>query len=351
MSIATAPKNRIADYVTSLASHSPQEAVQIALAEAERERSIAERAREEYRAMAEVEFDQHGRITHANMGGLWRLAQMYSGSATVPEQFRGKPNDCFIACQMAFRLKVDPLAFMQASYVVHGRPGMEAKLAIALLNTSGAIKGRVKFKNEGEGKDRKCTAYAIDADTGETVEATVDWKMVEAEGWAKKSGSKWQTMPDVMFPYRAAVFLIRRYYPEVLMGIQTVDELEDIDTHRIVGRQEPIRSLEKLTDKMLTNGNGADPEEPGEVLEPGETMDANGEIHGSEPEPPESYLGLCSILEQKDTLDAVNKLEPEAVEQYGAEWGEALVAKFRLACEEKRAAIGSKSKKVDGYKP
>lgn len=155
-----------------------------------------------------------------------KLASTFSMSELVPKQFQKKPADCFIALQMAGRLGVDPMMLMQSMYVVHGRPGFEAKLGLALLNGSGLIKGRIQWVFEGQGKDRSCTAYAVDRESGEKCTSTVDWAMVEGEGWA--ANKKWKTMPDQMFRYRSAMFLIRAYWPEVLMGMQTVEEIRDI---------------------------------------------------------------------------------------------------------------------------
>lgn len=240
-----------AAYIEQLSKSSPEAALKIAVAETERQRALAAEKAEEYRAMSDVAFDGAGRIAHATMGGLWRLAQVYSGSQIVPEHYRGKPHDCFVACQMAMRLKVDPFAYMQSSYVVHGKPGIEAKLAIAMLNTSGKIKGRVQYEFSGSGDDRRCVAFATDKETGEVVEADVTWRMVKEEGWLAKSGSKWKTMPDVMFRYRSAAFLIRGYYPEVLTGVALVDELEDIaDEPREPTRrpERAVASLDTLTE-------------------------------------------------------------------------------------------------------
>ena len=52
--------------------------------------------------------------------------------------------------------------------------------------------------------------------------------MAKAEGWLTKTGSKWQTMPELMLKYRAAAFFGRLYAPEVLMGMQTAEEVIDI---------------------------------------------------------------------------------------------------------------------------
>jgi hypothetical protein len=52
--------------------------------------------------------------------------------------------------------------------------------------------------------------------------------MAKAEGWLTKTGSKWITMPELMLKYRAAAFFGRLYAPEVLMGMQTSEEVIDI---------------------------------------------------------------------------------------------------------------------------
>lgn len=162
----------------------------------------------------------------AKFNHMWRVSQTFCRSQLVPEQYRGKPENCMIACWMAVRLSVDPFMFMQNTYVVHGRPGMEAKLAIALVNSRGPFTGPIQWRFTGEGKSRACTAYATHRGTGEVCEATVTWAMVEGEGWDKNP--KWKTMPEMMFRYRSATFLARLYAPECLMGMSTLDELHDI---------------------------------------------------------------------------------------------------------------------------
>jgi len=53
--------------------------------------------------------------------------------------------------------------------------------------------------------------------------------MAKDEGWLDKKGSKWQTMPRQMMMYRAASFFARVHCPEVLIGLQTVDEVQDVN--------------------------------------------------------------------------------------------------------------------------
>lgn len=245
-----------------------------------------ELVRAESRMLADVDIDGKGNLKPKNLAGIYRLGKMFSMSQLVPEHFQNRPEDCTIAIQMALRCGVDILTFLQSCYIVYGRPGIEAKLAIAMINSSGKIKGRIRWKMEGEGTSRKCTAIATDADTGEEITESVDWQMVKAEGWDSKKGSKWMTIPELMFKYRSAMWLIRLNYPDVLMGMKTVDELEDIiDVEPTKPAGDKARTLDQLTDQL--NGNRSEPvgtvshvgpeaeEESEEETEP-ETV--NGEI-------------------------------------------------------------------------
>jgi RecT family len=156
-----------------------------------------------------------------------RVAKLFSESDLVPAIFQGKPANCAVALQMAFRMRIDPMTLMQNMYIIKGRPGIEAKLAIGLIDTRGPFKGPLQWRFEGEGDERACYCYAIHRATGEKCEVAVTWKMAVAEGWVNKDGSKWKTMPEVMFRYRSAMFLGRLYCPEVLLGLSSDDELRD----------------------------------------------------------------------------------------------------------------------------
>ncbi len=168
---------------------------------------------------------------------MQRIAKVYAASDLVPKQFQGKIGNVVIAMNLAQRLGVDLFMLMQNMYVVHGRPGFEAKLMIALVNSRGPFTGPIQWRSQKNkaGKIVSMTAFAKHKQTGEVCEATVDVDMVTSFGWDKekkgKSGwsepSKWVQMPEQMYCYRSAAFLVRKYCPEVLLGLQTTDELED----------------------------------------------------------------------------------------------------------------------------
>ena len=81
---------------------------------------------------------------------------------------------------------------------------------------------------KGEGEKRSCIAWTTDR-SGERLEGPeVSIAMAKAEGWLGKSGSKWQTMPELMLRYRSAAFFGRLYAPDILMGMQSDDEIKDV---------------------------------------------------------------------------------------------------------------------------
>lgn len=163
---------------------------------------------------------------------MWRVAQVFSKSGMVPKHFGGKPEACFVAIQMAVRLTVDPFMFMQNTYLSpDGKPAMEGKLAIALINARGPFKGGVQFEYSGEGDDYGCTAFGIHKADDKRRELRVDIAMAKAEGWYGRN-KKWQSMQDQMLLYRAGAWLGRAYCPEVLMGMQTAEELLDLGNLR-----------------------------------------------------------------------------------------------------------------------
>lgn len=250
MATATQQHKTYSQVLEELLAEDPKAALQMAMAETQRIEAQAKKAEADYRAMSELNFDAEGRISRANMAGLWRLARIYASSGgIVPKQFQGSESDCFIACQLAYRMRVDPLAVMQRLYIVpgSGKPAMEAQLAIACLNASGLTDNRIRWRFEGSGEARSCTAYVTDKKTGDVLELAIDWATVKGEGWLAKNGSKWKTMPDQMFRYRTATWLIRAYFPEVMMGLRTTDEVEDMGPDS--QNDTRPRTLEDLVDR------------------------------------------------------------------------------------------------------
>lgn len=163
---------------------------------------------------------------------LQRKAQMLVTSTIVPDTYRGNIGNCVIALEMAQRMNAMPLMVMQNLYVVHGNPAFSSKFLIACINSSKRFSPlRYEFTGEIGKPDYGCRAYAYESSDKEHKEPLYgDWitmDMAEREGWTKKSGSKWLSMPSQMLRYRAAAFWQRVYCPEISMGLMTAEEVQD----------------------------------------------------------------------------------------------------------------------------
>lgn len=158
---------------------------------------------------------------------MWDMANALSRSTIIPKAFQGQAANCFVALDMANRMGASPMEIMQNIYVVHGTPGFSAKYAIAMANKSGVFKGPICFEESGSGASLSVTAYAIVRETNQRVEFTADMAMAKAEKW--DSNPKYKSgLAALMLKYRSATLLIRTTCPEVLLGMHTADELEDV---------------------------------------------------------------------------------------------------------------------------
>ena len=159
----------------------------------------------------------------------YRMAQALASSDMVPQQFKGNPSNCMVALDIANRTGASPFMVMQNLNVIHGRPSWASQFIIAALNSCGRFTP-LRFKFEGEGDKRQCSAQTTDKATGETLQGPAcSIAMAKAEGWHDRNGSKWKTMPELMLTYRAAAFFGRLYAPDVLMGMHTAEEIADVE--------------------------------------------------------------------------------------------------------------------------
>ena len=162
-------------------------------------------------------------------------------------------SNCMIALDMAQRMDANPLQVMQNLHVIEGKPSWSSQFIIAAINSSGKFSplrfdlewlgemdatystyewdngNKVEQKHKVRIKNARCVAWATEKATGERLEsAPVTIEMAVNEGWYSKNGSKWRSMPDLMLRYRSAAFFGRVYAPELLMGLPTSEEVQDV---------------------------------------------------------------------------------------------------------------------------
>lgn len=156
----------------------------------------------------------------------WQFAKALAHSDLCPQHLRGKVADVAIICDQAKTLGVDGRTALDNLFCVHGVTAYSAKFLIGLANKNGQFDGPLRYRFEGAGWNCAVTCYAKLRD-GEIVEGpTVDREMVERCGWDKNKQHK--QLPEQLRAYRAATLFIRLYAPETTMGLQTIEEVQDV---------------------------------------------------------------------------------------------------------------------------
>ncbi|WP_368170238.1 RecT family recombinase [Aeromonas sp. R4-3] len=189
------------------------------------------------------------------MASIDKMASMMaSGKTTVPQHLRGNQADCFAICLQAIQWGMNPFPVAQKTHLVNGTLGYEAQLVNAVVVNSGAIKGRFdyeffgpwervigKFKVIRKEKDGKPVEYRVP-----------DWTFADESGCGVKviahlssgqarevtlllqqartrNSTLWADDPKQQLAYLGVKRWARLYTPDVILGVYSVDELEEID--------------------------------------------------------------------------------------------------------------------------
>lgn len=114
---------------------------------------------------------------------------------------------------------LDPLTALQQIYIVHGRPGMYAEAKVALVKARGH---EVWTEDISDSRAVVCGRRAGSSNV-ERVVITMD--MAKKAGWT--SNQAYAKTPQDMLYARAAARVCDRLAPEALMGIASVEEIQD----------------------------------------------------------------------------------------------------------------------------
>ena len=167
-----------------------------------------------------------------NYATVMKMATMLAKSTIVPISYQNRPENCFVALDMASRMGVSVMMVMQNMHTIQGKPSWSGQAICAMIKANPNFRN-VELHYVGEEGRDTWGAYvtAERTATGKTIKGgTVTLAIAKKEGWYQKSGSKWQTMPELMLAYRAFAWFGRVYCPEIMMGMQSVEEVNDVTT-------------------------------------------------------------------------------------------------------------------------
>jgi hypothetical protein len=160
-----------------------------------------------------------------SMDSILRMADlMASGRTTVPKHLQGCPADCMAVIMQAMQWNMNPFVVAQKTHLVNGQLGYEAQLVNAVVQATGAIRGRFHYEYKGEGNALECRVGAVIA--GEESITFNEW--LKSSDITTKNSPLWKVNPKQQMGYLQVKNWARAYKPGAILGVYTTDELYEI---------------------------------------------------------------------------------------------------------------------------
>ncbi len=158
-------------------------------------------------------------------GELMEFARIASRSGMVPNSFTGKPEAIVIACQMGAELGLAPMQSLQNIAVINGRPSVWGDALLALVRSSPICDDVVEVI-EGTGDNRVAICTATRKGKKPVIGRFSVHDAQKAGLWTKTG--PWKQYPERMLQMRARGFALRDAFPDVLRGLITAEEAQDM---------------------------------------------------------------------------------------------------------------------------
>ena len=262
-----------------------------------------------------------GGLQVKSMGEAMEFAKLMSLMGQgVPKHCRDTPGVCALIAIQSYEWNMNPLAVANKSYVVNDRIGYEAALYHSVVVRRAPITGRIKMDFIGDGTKRRCKVWAELSDgTG-----IVDYLSPEIGTIKTKNSPLWTADPDQQLFYYSVRAFARRHFPDVMMGVYTVDELQDnSEALTAVVQQDSRPKTERLADRLL-----------------GSTPEPVAESPQSEQQEPGGIEGLTRQIATADTIETLEEFME--IGRDGMEDGSLQQAEYdaiKAAVESRRAEL------------
>jgi len=174
---------------------------------------------------------------------------MANSGAFVPDHFRGKPDACMAVVMQAARWGMDPFAVAQKTHIVSGALGYEAQLINAVITKMSPTKDRLHYdwfgpwekiigrfveRTNGQGKKYIAPGWDLKDEAGVGVRV---WATMKGEEEPRelvimlsqaqvRNSTLWASDPRQQLAYLAVKRWARLYCPDVILGVNSADEVE-----------------------------------------------------------------------------------------------------------------------------
>ena len=156
------------------------------------------------------------------------MANTLAKSILVPDAFRNKPADVFMAITYGLELGMPPVTSLMSIAVIKGKPTLYAASMVALVLSS----GKARYFRCVE-SDANLAIYETQR-IGDSSPHRKEFSQENAKV-AGLGGGMYSKYPQQMLEARAKAYLARDVYPDVLHGLMSTEEAREIEPDYGVG--------------------------------------------------------------------------------------------------------------------
>lgn len=170
----------------------------------------------------------------------YRMAQAIAKAGDMlPRSYREKPGAVLLVMQWAKSRDVDVLTAIQTVSFIEGRPVIDATMQRALAQRAG-------YRVEITEASRESASVRVFRESDLLVLGSSTYTMEDARTAGLAGKKNWQQNPEDMLVARATTRALKRCAPDVMLGLITQDEAEEVDTVSILA-SEPDGPAEDTT--------------------------------------------------------------------------------------------------------
>ena len=232
------------------------------------------------------------RWEHQPMSEQVRVAEFLAGSDIVPDAFRKRPANVWLALDMGAHMGLKPFQTFRAVHVIKGTPtfsaeamrGMAMAAGHTVTVTSTPTEATVSIKR-ADGLGEGTTTFTLD--------------QAKQAGYLGKGGN-WASDPESMLVARATSRCAKRVIPDLLMGLTMTEEMDDV----VAVEGSPVEALQATTEAVAAiEAPEPAPEPVKKASKPAETPQAAAEPEDAELVPDEPETAEQPTQATLDTAD------------------------------------------------
>ena len=155
------------------------------------------------------------------------LAKTLASSQLIPKAFQQRPGDVFVAMMWSHSLGIPIVQGLQGIAVINGKPSLYGDALLAVCMGSGKM-ADIEETVTGNADNLTATCKVTRRGKPTPVVSTFSMADARAAGLLGKPGP-WKQYTSRMLKMRARAFALRDAFPDVLSGIASAEEMQDVE--------------------------------------------------------------------------------------------------------------------------